>query len=720
MGDLIIRISDYQWNCLREVSHHTVNFLDPVIQVVVEKKEQVEKRLRQTKFSFNLTDDDGEMNIFAKAAVLITIEPHNFYMILEEFFKEVYGEQFEIKKINLKEELFTLNNRKTLLIIDNGSISEKEIINYFQKLTAIETPEFFNIINVKDDLQDDDESILMSTMKNGNLLILRDANLAKQSFQKFLIKLEDESNVCHENFRCILFSRSNIVLSNIFYENCRIINRNFEKIRSVKDYANDLISNLDWALIDNLVNKRYPFYGRKMFFTMALTHIIIRSMKEFDELVYKIPIVFNKKDFTSVIYFLSNYFKTIPELEEATLFQSLISMAIDSFYANRILSKDELTKVNKIMNRFFDEESFMDERYYFYFKENSPVNLLSFPEEMTYEFIENYFKGISKEDYLSMLDLTDQSKVKRELAIFPIDFFDSFNKLFLLENKFLIEDEGGKADVMQIFKETYDQLKKELPGEIKIESLAAPGMFKLAKSQDYLNLTDYSVKEECDAFNSQVAFLTGELKEIANVIEGKFVYEDGVFKLIDTLGNNKIPSNWVDMFKVTEVEELITRMNARYRMLEKWLTEGKMDVFPIGLLEFPEILVEITKKSIALEKKVPVDEITIEFEATDIIQESPELGVSLFYFEGFKFYNCSFKNGKLVSGFDETEGSRLKYLILKIKTQQEEAETDDMTAKIPVYLDIKIDSEPIGFIEVKVDGTTENSNFIGISAFACK
>ncbi len=555
-------IDNFTWNCLLQINNKTNQIFQSIIESINNSPKEWDEFI-ESNSNLRLLNEELEKstNSFVKLMFLTIVKPQLFGKLNEEFINLNFQNMYKNLKVDLKKNLGDINNKKILLVIDDTSSSELEIIKLYNRKLNVEQADSILTISLKGELTEEDLNKITNAMKFGNLTILKESHWINYSFARLNELMTDTKSTIHENFRLIMISKSNRNLSRSHFENCNIINRDYYSVKTLKDYIIDILENLDNFLIENMVNqKKNMSFARKIFFHLLIVHSVIKQYYFYDTNLYYIPFEFNKKDLSNSFFFIIQFIKNFDkDKDDVQNYITLINLVFEVFYAGRLIYKEDFNRVIKLLLRYFEEEKFSNTNFYFYFTKNSKLNIKADDKDLTYEEISKLLNDIPIDSYYNLLENISPSLIKEKLIDIPKNFFTVFNKLYGPRN---LDHENYHSEIETNWKfnellEKLKDIKKKLPTPINIEGEGNnPNFMKMNKFGDVLNPMDETLKREIIMYNNYLKIVFLDIENMIKIYNGMFIYNEAYDFMLQTIAKNQIPSNWIKQCFPINIEKV--------------------------------------------------------------------------------------------------------------------------------------------------------------------
>lgn len=627
-----------------------------------------DEMILKSDFIFFDSELESSMNIFQRLILFTVLKPHLFEQFLDYMRNNLFHNDLKIPSFNIKKALIMVPPKKILCIIDNNSICEKEIISFYQNkfMHGESVTVSTEIINLTSELNQQQFDKITNCMKTGNLFILKGIEYLRGSIYKILEMLKENKNIISDAFRLVLIGRSNIILPNVLYDQCFILNRNNNPLDlNIKDSIADLLDNIDLNTFEYMFNRKFsPIFTRKLFFHMLLAHSILRIYNSFDTPFYNLMYKFDKKDFYYCFKFIKIYLEKIGDKEEAqnnnpnnnfnnNNYLSLVNMCIDAFYLNRLMYKEDYQRVSKLMQRFFEEKEFMNEGYLMFYKNsqdktflirNTDATLVDVIEDkyslnevvtnLNFDEVQNLLDKIPLENYYDLINNLPYELINEKLkiqALYYIENLDKINKIFIRSYKNMEVNKLYQVDAEK-FAQIILNIRENLPEKIYFGEEASSIIFKLTKTGEYLNPLDEAVKFEVNKYNDFLVRIGEDMEIMSKIVRGEILFNDYYNNMIFDVYNSRLPEKWQlhsfilkkDKENHIDLNFWLENIKERFVLLRKWLQLGLLEVFPLKLFYNFKLFIFSVLNLFARRAQVTPDEIHLKFFFTKYFPENYE------------------------------------------------------------------------------------------------
>ena len=744
----------------------------------------------KSNFLFFDSELESQINIFQRLIFFTIIKPHLFEQFIDFMKNTLFDFEFNVPRMNIKKALKIANHRKIICIIDNDNTSDKELITFYE--SKFMTGEIINVgtevINLTTDLSQIQLDKILNGMKTGNLFILKNIQHLRNSVYRISDTLKDEKINVNEAFRLVFIGKGNIILPSIIYDQCFIINKNTNPLDlNIKESIMDLLDNIDINIFEYMINRKYsPVFSRKLFFHLLLSHSVLRLYQSFGTQLYNVHFKFDKKDFYYCIKFLKVYLEKIGDKEEISNnnpnnfnnnnYLSLINMCIETFYLNRLMYKEDYSRVNKLMQRFFEENTFMNEGYLmsykniqensFYIKNNDSQTIDVLEDKystnevvvnLNLEEVQNIIEKISLENYYDLVNNLSNNVINENLKSVAGGYFENLNKMNSIFIRSYKNMEINKLYNIEPEK-FYDilfKIKDNLPEKIYFGEEASSLIFKLTKSGEYLNPMDEAIKFEVNKYNDFLVKIIEDMEFMQKIVKGEILFNDYYNNMIIDIYNHKLPARWGLHCFILEKDEnnhvdinlWLENIKQRFTLLRKWLQIGYLEVFPLKLFYNFKLFMFSILNLFSRKAGVTPDEIHLKFfftkhfenDENQLTSQKTELSANfknkeIIYIEGIIIENAFYNNldGKIYDNLEENKNTTtsqrcpimgITYEMPYNKKDNSSIDMDvsfeDEIIQIPIYCrddnndDEEFENvEPVGHIELPYDNSFNEDYWI--------
>lgn len=623
----------------------------------------------KSNFIFFDSELESSINLFQRLIIFTITKPHLFEHFLDYMKNTLFPNDLNLPKINIKKALANTSPKKILCIIDNDSICDKEIINFYQskfmhgEVVTVST----EIIHLTTELNQIQLDKITNGMKNGNLFILKGIDNLRTSIYKIIEMLKDPKNNISEAFRLVMVGKSNIILPNIIYDQCFILNKNNNPLDlNIKDSINDLLDNIDLNTFEYMLNRKFsPVFTRKLFFHMLLAHSILKIYHSFGTPFYNVSYKFDKKDFYYCFKFIKIYLEKIGDKEEAqnnnpnnnynnNNYLSLVNMCIDTFYLNRLMYKEDYQRVAKLMHRFFEEKEFLNEGYLMFYRNaqdktfmlrNMDCQLIDVLEDkyvlnevitnMNFDEVQNLVDKIPLENYYDLINNLPYEVMNDKLknvANYYIENMNKLNKIYIRSYKNMEINKLYEVD-SEKFQQITLKIRENLPEKIYFGEEASSVIFKLTKTGEYVNPMDESVKFEVNKYNDFLVRIMDDLEIMTRIVKGEILFNDYYNNMIFEVYNDKLPEKWQlhsfilkkDKNNHVDLNVWLENIKERFLLLRKWLQIGSLEIFPLKLFYNFKLFIFSILNLFSRKESVTPDQIQLKFFFTKYYPEKHDM-----------------------------------------------------------------------------------------------
>ena len=457
-------------------------------------------------------------------------------------------------------------------------------------------------------------------MKNGGILIIKNANIVKDSVAKIIDEIKDPNTILNEKFKLILDVEHNQTLSTNYYENCIIVNRNINILTQIKEYILDLINTTNSETFNIFMNNpslnSSSYYMKKLYVYITIIHAVLVQYCIVKNGVFKIPIEFRRKDYFTTLQFVMSFMGSQSEdkLKELSnndnlygfTYDSLIKIILDVFVSNRMIYSDDVARLSKVIKPLFEEEGFLSDKFLFRYK-NIVINNIE-PEK-----IEEENKNENDEEFIHQNNEVKVNLIKKEQLIHEFEKINNeefYKIMFAISAKILRKNAENqlnrfynviisgkmKEDENEIITDkislnfpeilnTINEMKSNLPDPLSTNE-GNPALFKINKLNDYFNPMDKTLKKEIKYYNRYLTFITNEIKNINGSLKGEINLTNEYYEIYSYLNKKLLPPKW-KIFKTNKninIEQWKKQIKKAFEDINIWIKEGCLNLYDVSLI----------------------------------------------------------------------------------------------------------------------------------------
>ena len=590
--------------------------------------------------NFKLPNDDIDFatNAYKKFLFFYIVKPFRADVLIENTINFIRGDTFKIRNVDttLLSSFNSLPSNKFMLLTASKehidiNYYDKELKDYCFNSFLVNNPDAkYKEIIAKGDLSLNEIDSVVSAMKTGGIIVIKNINLVQDTFNTVLKSME-ETSVDEDNnpivkripynpsFRMIMICKENSLLNGYIFPNSIFINRTEPNSKNVKYYILEILKIIPQNIYDNVLNytNTYRKIGRKIFFTYVVLYGVLCGYRN-----WNIPFWFCIKDFFNAIAYIETFILQLQEDKipsfanpENTIgfnYTSFTTLVNNIFFVNRLLYKEDITIILKIFKGFFDQKYFLNEEFYFVSKHvQIPISLLPLENNLSYEDISEIINKYTDEDFeniASILLSNNNTEEKNERQIKKINqiMSDISSTLNGKQLSSLTEERINIHNIIGLLNEiktsipaqliyTIDENDVNPEEEVEINQM----LFKTNKMDLYTNPLDESLLHEIQYYNEYAAKITKEIDNIIEMTKGnkqymnyedisKNIYYDALSKL-----NKKLtPTILIDgkIFKEPiEIKVWKSIIQNRMSLLKQWIKDGGLEIYHLPLFTNPKL-----------------------------------------------------------------------------------------------------------------------------------
>ena len=686
-------INDDQWNALKEINDKGSYIFAIIIDHMENHVTEWENYLNDDNYSLNnfiIFDEDVEssMNPLIRFLLFSILKPYMSDAIVTCVLNSIFKEDDPDNKYQISNESRSLSKqfvedfsqtKKPLLFVElekDDIIIEKEVKDYLlphlkynneansnnketNKESSNEDISYKEIIPTKIELNANELDIIHTAMKNGGVVLIKNASILKDSLIKLMDEFDDPQTVISDKFKLIFVVKHDIPLRTFLYTKCVIINRDINILTQMKEYIIDLIDTTPIDQFNKFMNNpstnNSAFFIKKLYIYFTIIHAVLIQYCLMKAGIFKIPIDYRRKDYYSILGFISNFINSLNDdkLKELSnndnsygfTYDSLIKIIVDMYINSRLIYHSDVARVNKIINAFFEDDQFLKDDFLFSFNEflipkiqpeekeiitnqdddgqNKKDNTqLIIPKDKVIEA----FRNIPYEQYDSLLFGISQNILKLNAEKEIINFFDTIGRG--LRGRKIPKKKRFQKLNMENIKKSLEEIKLSIPDPLSTQE-GNPVLFKINKYNEFFNPLDAILQNEISEYNKYINDLEIKIDQIQKIFKGEMVCLDRHLEALYDLSNNNIPKKWCVHYnpdKNLSIEDWKVKIKKAFDDLNKWIEDSYLYEYDISLLH--DIRLFLDTLPIYFQKKLPEN-----------VFATPDKIVLKFFLTRFQHYN---------------------------------------------------------------------------------
>ena len=619
-------ISQYQWNLLNYISNDNNDCLKGLITSIQKNPTVWNEVLKDDdnswinhqfnedylKSKFDNEDDKSIAEQLSQFDILIfysIISPSSSHKVINIILSSLFDD-YDLSAYPLLKIEYNATNKKPLLLFQNDHLYEKELRDYFFPALAESSNDVkYKEIILKGEISSSDLEFISGCTKTGGLIVIKNIHLANESITKLKTVLAENSATMSELFKLIFIvnEQYNSINPNL-YDMCNIVNHSYSSNEgfNMKMSIVDIIKMIPNEIYENLLNRKNNTYIRKIVINFIFIHALLNHLRKFNKEIYKASSELSIKDLMYALKFLVNYFSTVTEDKEQHYnnlendiginYLNVINFTLENFYLSKLFFKDDYNRVQKIINKFFDEEKFLNDSTLLYYPIVSdtvtqviiiPNDIKTNPEISEADLID-LFNSIPDNDFSSIIDIFSchkESNQYKEKSFKEIYSKIAFVIYGLSDNSNDINEYIGRnVFVKKVYKIVYD-MKMNFPDIIRTgEGISAMSLFKLNKQGNYSNPFDECLLIELNHMNECIHSLEVDVDNVLHVLKGEMAISAEFNQIMEYLSNGLAPPKWVKIISSNENTKIkfadwdkLFKQKIQY--FNDWVTKGSVPVY---------------------------------------------------------------------------------------------------------------------------------------------
>ena len=474
------------------------------------------------------------------------------------------------------------------------------------------------------------------------------------------------------------------------------------------------------------INNSSAYYLKKLYIYFTIVIAILVQYSEIKSRIYKIPIIFQRKDYFSILAYLYKYINSISEDKQKELanpdnfyfftYESIIKIISDVFISARMITKKEFENMNEFLQQLYEKSFFLKNEYLFFYDEfilmnidekkypiesfslynleggvetqkkrasvvqgnngglnNSTQNLgpkYMIPKSALIEELEK----IPSETYNTLLYGISNEMLKEKKELYVRQFFNivCINNVANKDSLMNINDVNkNKININKVI-ERLNDIKHNMPDLLNTTE-ANPVLFKVNKYNELFNPLDECLQVEINNFNNFLTNIEEDINSLLGILKGDMIFVKKYYNMIESINLNKVPKDWsMRKYPKENSEDLslfLKKIKDRYNFFNTWIYDGLVKVYDLSLLSNDRLFV--TMLPIYFQKKLPEgkassDKIKLFFKLTKYDSSTEITDEILEEYKRANFYGNDFIfiKGLKINGFEVNKGDdkEIKYL----------------------------------------------------------
>ncbi|EAY20602.1 Dynein heavy chain family protein [Trichomonas vaginalis G3] len=168
---------------------------------------------------------------------------------------------------------------------------------------------------------------------------------------------------------------------------------------------------------------------------------------------------------------------------------------------------------------------------------------------------------------------------------------------------------GGNNSLVQ----TVNALLRKVPQQLDMKTIQEkfPNVY-----EESMNTV---LQQEAVRYNELLQLIETSLKALIKAMKGLIVFTNELEEMSTAIDQNVVPPNWAAIAypSMKPLNSWMADLNDRLKFLRDWIDFGQPRVFWISGFFFPQAFLTGTKQNFARKYKVPIDEISFDFQVQD-------------------------------------------------------------------------------------------------------
>jgi dynein heavy chain len=337
-----------------------------------------------------------------------------------------------------------------------------------------------------------------------------------------------------------------------------------------------------------------PQEWRKLFFSLAFFHCLVRERRKFGALGWNIPYEFNDSDFKISMRQLH----LMLDNNEKPPFKALTYLTGECNYGGRVTDDWDRRTLLAILQTCYNEGALYD-HYRF-------CKLPQYYAPRDSSEISSYLEFIGKlpsEESPEVFGLHDNANINYARK----EAFEMFEKLLA------VNPMGSVKSSLDAQKDELDTLIRELmhslPNSFDMEAIQ--GRYPL----DYSQSLNVVLQQEATRYNTLLDVVKNSLTRLSDAMAGAAPLTPDLEGLAENLLQNRLPKVWASVSYpsckplLSWVKDLVARVS----FIEQWVVKGAPAVFWLSGFYFTQSFLTGVRQNSARKHHIPIDQLALKF-----------------------------------------------------------------------------------------------------------
>ncbi|KAJ3222973.1 Dynein heavy chain 7, axonemal [Clydaea vesicula] len=564
----------------------------------------------QDPFSTSFPGKWANLNEFQKLLLIRALRPEKIVPSVQEFVKIKLGHKFiEPPPFDLSGSFEDSNNRSPLIFILSPGVDPMAQLLKFadskgfggHKIQSISLGQGQGPIAA---------SMIKEAMRCGTWTVLQNCHLAV-SWLGSLEKIVDDmsSASVHKDFRLWLTSYpSEKFPSSILQSGVKMTNEPPKGIKAnlLKNYLADPVS--DEKFFEGCKKSNE---WEKLLFGLCFFHALVQERRNFGPLGWNIPYEFNESDLRISMRQLQMFLNQYADIP----FKAILYLTGECNYGGRVTDDWDRRTLNNILSTFYSPAVIEDPSYTF-----SPSGVYVMPPKGKYENYLEFIRQLPLNQNPEIFGIHENGDIARQLTETKL-LFDSVLKTQARSSA----TSGGKSSEQIVIDLATDILNR-VPQQFNIEKVAQRYPVSYNESMNTV------LMQEMIRFNRLLTVILDSLVNVKKAIKGLVVMSADLEEVCKSMLMGKVPNMWNGKSypSLKPLGGYIADLILRLKFFQTWYEDGCPNIYWMSGFFFTQSFISATLQNYSRKKKIPIDELGLEF---DVIR----VYVSGLFLEGARF-----------------------------------------------------------------------------------
>ncbi|XP_011498925.1 PREDICTED: dynein heavy chain 7, axonemal-like [Ceratosolen solmsi marchali] len=551
---------------------------------------------------------DNKLTTFQKLMLIRILRPDKIIVKITEFVESVMGQNNgSFVSCNISRPYGESNCLTPIILMLPSYSSPFAIVNKFAKVLGYSAK--LHSLSMGPSQGQKAEILIEIARQKGEWVFLHNCHLELPWMMK-LEKVFEEFDVSNTSldFRLWISTYSHKEFPLSILQN---------SIKVAFDSPCEIKQTLTWAYKSELVKDKEFFEGcpgkdrafSKLLYGFCLFHAVIRERKHFASQSWNFDYDFDESDLQISIIQLKNWINQYDKVP----FKALIYLLGECYYGGKIIDTQDKIYVDNLIVDYCNYKIISDVNYDF-----DTVDAYRAPKRIEYkEHLKHIRNSIPNHTSPQDFSLDKNADLIRNSN----KANDFVNSLSYLNETIVVHDieiKNNRVKLM-VFK-----ILETIPQDFDIKRVQEK--YKVSES-DLLNCL---LIEEIRLYNKFLNVMRDSLLELNKAYNGYLIWTDKMDEISDEIFLDLVPKSWkmhISLCTKKLLSKFITDLLQRIKFMNNWIDNGHPRFYWFGGLMSCKMLLSTIKTMFARDKRVPVDQVTFQFNVLEMKYPSDDICV---------------------------------------------------------------------------------------------